>query len=59
MHKRLENPESYDSYVKIDFEQLHGQNFYIATRRGDVPDKYKFVYAEEGYDLARDVQLWT
>lgn len=54
--KCAQTPGIYDqSYVKIDFEQIPGQNFYIATGRGDVPDNYKFEYA---YKFVKKVMIW-
>lgn len=44
-----------ETYVKMDFGQLPGQKFYKATGRGDVPSKFKFVFADK---FARKLMIW-
>lgn len=44
-----------ETYVKADFKQLPGQKFYLATARGDVPAKFKFVFADK---FARKYMIW-
>lgn len=44
-----------ETYVKMDFGQLPGQKFYKATSRGDVPSKFKFVFADK---FARKFLIW-
>lgn len=43
------------TYVKMDFGQLPGHKLYFAKRKGDVPDSYKFVYADK---CARKLIIW-
>lgn len=44
-----------ETYVKLDFKQLPGQKFYIATGRGDVPGRFKFVFADK---FAKKAMIW-
>jgi hypothetical protein len=44
-----------ETYVKMDFGQLPGQKIYKATGRGDVPGKFKFVFADK---FARKCLIW-
>lgn len=44
-----------ETYVKADFGQIPGQKFYLATARGDVPAKFKFVFADK---FARKYMIW-
>lgn len=44
-----------ETYVKADFGQIPGQKFYLATARGDVPAKFKFVFADK---FARKFMIW-
>lgn len=44
-----------ETYVKMDFGQLPGQKFYMAMARGDVPNKYKFVFADK---FAKKFLIW-
>lgn len=31
-----------ETYVKLDFKQLNGKSFYVAKKRGDVSEQYKY-----------------
>lgn len=44
-----------ETYVKCDFRQLPGQNFYASKFRGRVPDKYKFVLVDK---FAKKYMIW-
>lgn len=36
-----------ETYVKTDFSQIPGYNYYVARMRGDAPNKFKFVECEK------------
>lgn len=44
-----------ETYVKADFKQLPGQKFYVASMRGNVPSKYKFVCQDK---YAKKYMVW-
>lgn len=44
-----------ETYVKMDYKQIPGRKFYLATGRGDVPSRYKFVFADK---FARKLMIW-
>lgn len=44
-----------ETYVKMDFKQLPGQKFYVATGHGDVPNKFGFVFADK---FAQKFLIW-
>lgn len=44
-----------ETYVKMDFGQLPGQKFYLATARGDVPAKFKFMFMDK---FAKKMMIW-
>lgn len=44
-----------ETYVKMDFRQIPGQKFYVAITRGDVPARFKFVFADK---FARKLMIW-
>lgn len=44
-----------ETYVKMDFGQLPGQKFYMATARGNVPAKFKFAFMDK---FAKKLMIW-
>ena len=44
-----------ETYVKLDFQQLPGQKFYAADKRGCVPEKYKYQKCDK---FAKKVMIW-
>lgn len=36
-----------ETYVKCDYKQIPGRQYYVSKIRGNVPDKYKYVYQEK------------
>lgn len=44
-----------ETYVKCDFRQLPGRNFYASKMRGSVPDRYKHVLVDK---YAKKLMIW-
>lgn len=44
-----------ETYVKVDQNQVPGQKFYVANRRLNVPDKYKFIKLDK---FGKKVMIW-
>ena len=44
-----------ETYVKVDFQQLNGQKFYVSKIRGNVPKKFKYVLQDK---FAKKYMIW-
>lgn len=44
-----------ETYVKADFRQLAGRNFYVSTIRGNVPKKFKYIFCDK---FAKKFLVW-
>jgi transposase len=44
-----------ETYVKMDFRQLPGQKYYVSRIRGQVPDKFKYIYQDK---FAKKLMIW-
>lgn len=44
-----------ETYVKVDPHQVPGQKFYVANKRLNVPDKYKFIKLDK---YGKKLMVW-
>jgi hypothetical protein len=44
-----------ETYIKMDFKQIPGKNFYVAKSRGDVEKKFKYVMVDK---FAPKMMIW-
>ena len=44
-----------ETYVKCDYKQIPGHQYYVSTIRGNVPDKFKYVCQDK---FAKKIMVW-